>query len=327
VKVTVTDQYSPPQVASDVSNVSFTIMAAPLPLSVSITSPDGGENWTVGSRHNITWTAAGGLAPLTVSLEYSTTGLAGPWSAVASGLANNGSRSWIVPDATSSDCYVRITVTDGDAPLVNATDTGNGSFTISPPGVPADTRAPLVRIVSPTASGASKGMVQVTLTATDDVGVTRLEILLDGVSLSSVPPAAPLFTWDTTKTSNGAHVLSARAYDAAGNMGVAAQVNLTVDNRKPAPPANEGFFEKNGLVLAIVGVLAVVAIVLGVMMMRRRPPVHAPQEEQRVQATPQPLYPQPPPPAVSPPGQLYQPPPQTPPGTYSPPPPPPPQAP
>ena len=328
VKITVTDSYSPPQVASDVSNVSFTIMAAPLPLTVSLTSPNGGENWTVGSRHNITWTAAGGLAPLLVSLEYSTSGLAGQCSPIASGLANNGSRSWVVPNATSSDCYVRVAVTDSDDPPVNATDASNGAFTISLPAVPSDTRSPQVRIISPAASRVCKGTVQVALNATDDVGVTKMEVFLDGVSLATMAPAAPSFQWNTAGYSNGAHVLTARAWDAAGNIGEAAQVNLTVDNRKPAPVDQGGFVEKYGVMLALVCVLAVVAVVLGLLMMRRKPPRPAP-EQQRVPAPYQQMFPQASPPATSPPGQPAQPlpqlpPPQSPPPPSPPPPPPPP---
>jgi hypothetical protein len=324
VRVTVTDSYSPPQVASDVSNVSFTIMAAPLPLTASITSPNGGENWTVGTRQNITWRTAGGLAPLTVSLEYSTSGPAGPWNPIASGLANNGSRSWVVPNATSADCFVRVTVTDSDAPPVNATDASNGAFTISIATIPVDTRAPQVRIISPAAAQICKGTMLLALNATDDVGVTGMEVFLDGVSLAAIAPAEPSFQWNTAGYSNGAHVLSARAWDAAGNIGEAAHVNLTVDNRKTAPADQDGFFEKYGVMLALICVLVVVAVVLGWLMMRRKPPQPAPEHEQRVQAPPQQVFPQAPPPATSPRGQIAQPPYLPPP---SPPPLPPPNAP
>jgi hypothetical protein len=319
VKVTVTDSYSPPQVASDASNVSFTIMAAPLPLTVSLTSPNGGENWSVGSRHNLTWTAAGGLAPLVVSLEYSTSGPAGPWSPVASGLANNGSHAWTVPNATSSDCYVRVFVTDSDAPPVNATDASNVGFTISLAAVLVDTRAPQVRIISPATSQICKGTVPLTLNATDDVGVTKMEVFLDGVSLATIAPAEPSFQWNTAQYSNGAHVLTARAWDAAGNIGEAAQVNLTVDNRKPAPADQSGLLDRYGVMLALVCVLAVVAVVLGALMMRRKPPRPAP-EQQRVQAPYQQMFPQAPPPATSPPGQPAQPLPPSPPPQSPPPP-------
>jgi hypothetical protein len=330
VKATVTDSYSPPQKASDISNASFSIVAAPAPLSVSLTSPNGGENWTVGTRHNITWSASGGLAPLVISLEFSTSGRTGPWNHLASGLANNGSHGWLVPNATSTDCFVRVAVTDSDIPQVNGSDIGDGAFIISLNAIVVDTRAPDVRITSPAPGQKCKGTVLVSLNATDNVGVTRLEIFIDGVSLATLNPPNPTVQWNTTGFSNGPHVVTVRAWDAAGNVGNATPVNVTVDNRNAVSPTETGFLEKYGVILALMVVVVVVAVVVALMMRRRpgrpapgQPPQGMAPSQQIPQSPGQTSYPQgqfaPPPPTQQPAGPA--PPPQYgPPGGVAPPP-------
>ena len=45
----------------------FSIVAVP---AITVTSPNGGESWEVGSVHNITWTSAGAVG--NVMIDYST---------------------------------------------------------------------------------------------------------------------------------------------------------------------------------------------------------------------------------------------------------------
>ena len=53
--------------------------------------------------------------------------------------------------------------------------------------------------------------------ATDNVGVVRVELLVDG-ALTATATSAPFTTrWNTRKAPPGAHVLQVKAYDAAGN--------------------------------------------------------------------------------------------------------------
>lgn len=84
-------------------------------LSVRVLEPRGGEVWVGGGLRSIRWAAAvpPGEGPGSVDLAYSTTGPAGPWVPVASGLPNSGSFAWRVADAASGSAFVRVTVHAG----------------------------------------------------------------------------------------------------------------------------------------------------------------------------------------------------------------------
>ncbi len=93
------------------------------PTSITITSPNGGENWQVGSIHNITWTASGTSG--TVRIEYSTNN-GSSWTNVIASTPDDGSQSWTIPNAPSTNCIVRVSDSDG-----SPTDISNSVFTIS----------------------------------------------------------------------------------------------------------------------------------------------------------------------------------------------------
>ncbi|MBI3951329.1 MAG: M36 family metallopeptidase, partial [Acidobacteria bacterium] len=63
----------------DTSDANFTISNNPPPPSnsVTVTSPNGGENWQIGSSQIISWTTTGSIA--NVKIELSRTGVAGPY--------------------------------------------------------------------------------------------------------------------------------------------------------------------------------------------------------------------------------------------------------
>src|SRR5207237_697448 len=70
----------------------------------------------------------------------------------------------------------------------------------------------------------------------DNVGVTRIDYLQDGQVLGMLSPAAMTFAWNTAAVSNGAHTLTARAYDAAGNATTSTGINVTVANADTTAP-------------------------------------------------------------------------------------------
>ncbi|TDR40046.1 poly(hydroxyalkanoate) depolymerase family esterase [Tahibacter aquaticus] len=88
--------------------------------------------------------------------------------------------------------------------------------------------APSVVLTAPADASVVSGIVSVTATASDDVGLDRVDFLLDGSLLGSDAAAPYAWSWNTASSSNGAHVLQAQAYDLAGNTGHSAQVHVSV---------------------------------------------------------------------------------------------------
>ncbi|WIT13018.1 S8 family serine peptidase [Paucibacter sediminis] len=94
----------------------------------------------------------------------------------------------------------------------------------------ADTLAPSVSIGSPASGTTVSGQVNVSVNATDNVGVSRVELRVNGNTLATDTSAPYAFTWDSTKLANGSHTLSAYAVDAAGNASLSADVSVNVSN-------------------------------------------------------------------------------------------------
>jgi len=92
-----------------------------------------------------------------------------------------------------------------------------------------DTAPPTVAITSPT-SGAVSGIVPVSVSAADNVGVVRVELYIGGVLFASDTTAPWSFSWDTTKKVNGTYGIYAKAYDAAGHVTTSSTVSVTVSN-------------------------------------------------------------------------------------------------
>jgi parallel beta-helix repeat protein len=95
-----------------------------------------------------------------------------------------------------------------------------------------DTTPPTISFDSPAAGATVSGPATVSATAADNIGVVRVDFLLDGAALRSLGGAPWTFTWDTTGAANGGHTLTANAYDAAGNRGTA-QIAIAVQNGTP----------------------------------------------------------------------------------------------
>jgi hypothetical protein len=171
----------------DISDSVFTI--SPL---VTVTSPNGGEDWWVNEQHNITWISQN----LTnVRIEYSTNnGIA--WLDVVSSVpAASGSYSWTVPNTPSSQCLVRIS----DTSNASVNDLGDSSFTISN----------LVIVISPNGGEHWTGEDQQNITWTShNLTNVSIEYSADNGSnwisiVASTPASAGSYSWtlpDTTSS-------------------------------------------------------------------------------------------------------------------------------
>lgn len=93
----------------------------------------------------------------------------------------------------------------------------------------SDTSAPTVSVSNPTAGATVSGLVSVSVSATDNVGVTRTELWVNGSLVASDITAPYAYSWDSASVQDGSATLTARAYDAAGNFASKA-VSVTVAN-------------------------------------------------------------------------------------------------
>jgi len=106
-------------------------------------------------------------------------------------------------------------------------------------GPPPDTSPPSVTIASPSSGATVSRTIDVSATASDDVGVAGVQFRLDDADLGAEDTEAPYSVpWDTTTTSDGSHTLTAVARDAAGNVTISEPVTVTVSNTSPPPPSD-----------------------------------------------------------------------------------------
>jgi thermitase len=111
---------------------------------------------------------------------------------------------------------------------------GTGGET-PPPPPPADTTAPTTSITSPTAGTTVAGAVSVNVDAKDNVGVTKVELLVNSKVYASSTVSPYNFSWDTKGLTNGTYSLTSKAYDTAGNIGTSTAVSVNVNNTTATP--------------------------------------------------------------------------------------------
>ncbi|RPI97916.1 MAG: hypothetical protein EHM32_00530, partial [Spirochaetales bacterium] len=116
--------------ATNVWTAFYTPYTYPHPMrktALTVTSPNGGEAWAIGSSQKITWTSTADIG--NVKIEYSTDNGAN-YTTITSSTADTWSYNWTVPNVISSSCRVRVSAA-GTGPA----DTSDSEFTIvqSPP--------------------------------------------------------------------------------------------------------------------------------------------------------------------------------------------------
>lgn len=111
----------------DVSDETFQIV---YPMTLTITSPNGGETWHPGDHRAITWDCTGPMDYVKIELS---TDNGDSWYTIDSWVPDNPDNRtyyWWVHDIQSHHCLLRITGISG-----YPTDTSDGVFTISPPSL------------------------------------------------------------------------------------------------------------------------------------------------------------------------------------------------
>ena len=139
------------------------------------------------------------------------------WSQVSTNVASNAGHSMTLTITNHDDNYA------GDATFTYVDDV------VVATGV-VDTTPPTTSITAPANGATVSATVSVTASATDNVGVTRVEFYLDGTLKSTSTTSPYTWSWDTTTATNASHSLVSKAYDAAGNVGTSATITVTVSN-------------------------------------------------------------------------------------------------
>jgi Bacterial Ig domain len=218
VTVTVSNSSPPPSPGGDTTPPTATLTGISNGATVS------GTAWVTGNASdNVGVTKMDLLLDGAVVRSYTGAPATYTWDTTT---ASNGPHSWVVRAAdaagnTSQSATVTVTV----------------SNSISPPAPAPDTTPPTATITGIASGATVSGTVSVTANGSDNVGVSKLDLLFDGNPLVSYSSPTGTYTWDTTTASNGSHTWAARATDAAGNTSVSATVAVTVSNQAGQSPA------------------------------------------------------------------------------------------
>jgi hypothetical protein len=96
--------------------------------AVTVTYPNGGEEFFTGTSVNVTWNAGDNVGVTAVDLLLSRDGSAGPYVTLVSGIANSGSYLWAVELPPGTDCWLKVVASD--AAGNTGSDTNDVAFTI-----------------------------------------------------------------------------------------------------------------------------------------------------------------------------------------------------
>lgn len=114
------------------------------------------------------------------------------------------------------------------------------TVTYSMPGsTQTDTVPPTASLDTPVDGAVVRGTIPVQGTVSDNVGVVRVEYLVDETVQTTWQGAGPgtiSWSWDTASTADGPHSLLLRATDAAALSGRSQIISVIVDNTPPGAP-------------------------------------------------------------------------------------------
>lgn len=129
--------------------------------------------------------------------------------------------------------YTTISQTEGGYPATGSIGQYNirGTYTVDGN---VDSTAPTVSMTAPVNGTTVSNTITVSADAADATGVVRVEFYRDNLFIGSDITAPYSVSFDTKSTGNGAVTFSAKAYDAANNIGNATPVTVTINNTTPS---------------------------------------------------------------------------------------------
>lgn len=154
---------------------------------LSAVVPDG---WTAAFDNDMLTLAPGASASITLTVTSSL-------------LAPNGSYS------------MEVMVQNSANPVYNAS--AAATYVVSAGG---DTVAPIVTVTSPKDGANIPSRITIEALASDDSGISRMELYVDEVLKVVKYKSALSWNWNTRKETNGQHTISIKAFDTAENEGI-----------------------------------------------------------------------------------------------------------
>lgn len=231
--VSVADSSQPTPSTASSPTLFVTTSANPSPLTVPVIQTATSSQTSV----YLAWSQSfGGVAPISYGIFRN--GLK-----VATTTQTNFTDLGLTASTTYN--YV-VQSTDSATPTPVSASSAAVSITTLASNPPTDTTPPVVTIVSPTSGASASGTVAVLVNATDNVAVTRVNLLIDGAVIAMDTSAPYNFSFDSTHFSNGTHSLSAQAFDAQGNMGTSTLVSIVINNPHDVPGSGHHEHEDNG---------------------------------------------------------------------------------
>ena len=160
----------------DESDSAFTI-TKPLPPSITVQSPNGGEAWSIGDVVQIRWSTVS--MPSTGTVRISLYKAGAQVSTLVDGYANTGSFNWNIADRpTGSDYTIRVTSTSD----TTIKDESNATFTINPAPQPS------ITVTSPNGGETIKigSTVPITWTSTRVSNNVRISLYKNGAYVKTI---------------------------------------------------------------------------------------------------------------------------------------------
>ncbi|MCE9667001.1 M20/M25/M40 family metallo-hydrolase [Myxococcus stipitatus] len=94
----------------------------------------------------------------------------------------------------------------------------------------SDATPPTVSLTAPLDGSSVSGSVTLSANAADNIGVSRVEFLVDGVVIATATASPYTGSWNSAAAANGAHVVAARAFDLIGNSTTSTTATVTSTN-------------------------------------------------------------------------------------------------
>jgi Bacterial Ig domain len=204
-------------------NVVVADTAAP---SVTMTTPSAGT--TVGGSVTLTGSAADDVAVSRVDVSVDS----GAWRSAT------GTTTWsaVVDTSSLSDGLHTFFARATDA----AGNTATTSVAVTVKNTVLDSTPPTITFAAPKSGSTVSGVVTVSGSASDNVGLSALDVQVDGGAWQAASGKASWsYAWDTAAVADGPHTVVAKATDTSGNT-TTASLTITVLNSSTAAPSTQG---------------------------------------------------------------------------------------